>query len=209
MTDELTPSENAILIILMAEDREILNTEFTNDYRVVLRKASRDKLNRLGLIKTYTPEKILVHRLEDKGWARVQQDLDFVSSTGRAMGLALAILHTNLRDRVLPRTRFRNFTEMFARSDLVAAEGPNLEPRIRNAYNALAAEPKAWVALSRLRPFFGDVSTDDLDAALRRLERAPDVNIVPESNQKVLTAADRNAAVHIGGQDKHLLAIGV
>jgi hypothetical protein len=41
------------------------------------------------------------------------------------------------------------------------------------------------------------------------LEREPDVNIVPESNQKALTDAERTAAVRIGGQDKHFLAIGV
>lgn len=209
MADELTPSENAILIILMAEDREILNTEFTKDFGFAVRKESREKLNRMGLIHSYVPERVLVHRLEDKGWVRVQDDLNFIGTTGRAMGVALKLLHKNLRDRVLPRTKFQNFTEMFSRTDLIAAAGPNLELRIRNAYAALAAEPKAWVALSRLRPFFGDVSTSSLDAALRQLERAPDVNIVPESNQKVLTAADRDAAVHIGGQDKHLLAIGV
>jgi hypothetical protein len=80
---------------------------------------------------------------------------------------------------------------------------------VRNAYAALAAEPGAWVALARLRPFFGDVPRADLDEALRRLNRAADVNIVPESNQKILTAVDIAAAIEIGGQDKHLLAIGV
>ena len=48
-----------------------------------------------------------------------------------------------------------------------------------------------------------------LDAALRALERAPDVNVVPESNQKALFAEDQQAAVIIGGQRKHFLAIGV
>jgi hypothetical protein len=84
-----------------------------------------------------------------------------------------------------------------------------LDVRLRNAYAALAAEPGAWVALSRLRPFFGDVPKTDVDEALLRLSRAADVNLVPENNQKVLTDADQAAALYVGGQDKHLLAIGV
>jgi len=34
------------------------------------------------------------------------------------------------------------------------------------------------------------------------------VQIVPESNQKVLTKEDRAAAVRIGNQAKHLIRIG-
>jgi hypothetical protein len=98
---------------------------------------------------------------------------------------------------------------MFSRSDLAASAPQNLDLRLRNAYAALASEPRAWVALSRLLPFFGDVPRAEIDDALRSLSRASDVNLVPENNQKSLTEADRAAAVTIGGQDKHLLAIGV
>ncbi len=40
------------------------------------------------------------------------------------------------------------------------------------------------------------------------MNRLPDVNLIPESNQKALEARDREAAVSIGNQDKHLLSIG-
>jgi hypothetical protein len=43
---------------------------------------------------------------------------------------------------------------------------------------------------------------------LIQLSRAPDVDIVPESNQKVLTPDERAAAVSIGNQDMHLISIG-
>jgi len=39
------------------------------------------------------------------------------------------------------------------------------------------------------------------------LSYARDVKIVPESNQKTLKQADRDAAVSIGNQDRHLIAI--
>jgi hypothetical protein len=35
-----------------------------------------------------------------------------------------------------------------------------------------------------------------------------DVNIVPESNQKALTNREREGAVVIGDQKKHMIAIG-
>jgi hypothetical protein len=208
--DGLTPSESAILIVLMAEAREVLNTELKTRYGINVAKATREKLINMQLIASHKSGGTYVHQLADKGWLRVQDDLDVSSPKARAIGGALAALHLNLRDRVLPRTRYRNFTEMFSHTDIAPPEAPtNLEIRVRHAYAALATEPGAWVALARLRPFFGDVSRADLDEALRRLNRAADVNIVPESNQKTLSTADTMAAVHIGGQDKHLLAIGV
>ncbi|MET8006305.1 hypothetical protein [Nonomuraea glycinis] len=82
-----------------------------------------------------------------------------------------------------------------------------VQTRVRAAYVDLAAQPGAWVGLSRLRAALSDVPRDQVDEALLALERMPDVNIVPESNQKTLTASARAAAVHIGGQDKHLITV--
>ena len=64
------------------------------------------------------------------------------------------------------------------------------------------------MSLTRLRPLLADVPRVEVDAALRRMNRMPDVNLVPESNQKTLTPRDREAAVTIGDQDKHLREIG-
>jgi hypothetical protein len=201
MADDLTPSESALLIVLMSEAREIPNAELKDRYHIDLKKPSREKLNRLRLIESRSEGRTFVHELADAGWVAVQKDLDFDSPRARALGSALAVLHGNLRDRVLQRTEFVSFGELFAR--------PDLDARIRSAYALLAVEPKAWVSLTRLRAAFTDVARTDLDAALRKLERASDVNIVPESNRKTLTAEDQAAALRIGGQDKHLLAIGV
>jgi hypothetical protein len=213
-SDNLTPSESAILVVLMAEAREILNTELHDRYGIDVRKGMRDKLNELKYVASRRIGRTYTHQLDDKGWLRVQQDLNFDSPRARALGGALTALQTNLRDRVLARGDYRTFGEMFAQADVrvapAAAESwQALQTRIRNAYAALASEPTAWVSLTRLRPFFGDVPRADVDEGLRRLAREPDVNIVPESNQKMLSAADDEAALHIGGQNKHLLAIGV
>jgi excisionase family DNA binding protein len=83
------------------------------------------------------------------------------------------------------------------------------DERIRAAYNvATDSTPGTWVDLTTIRPWIQDLPRDEQDEALRRLERCPDVNLVPESNQKTLTPARREAAVEIGLQDKHLIWIG-
>jgi transposase-like protein len=79
--------------------------------------------------------------------------------------------------------------------------------QIRASYERLAARPGAWVSLTELRASV-DAPRHLVDDVLRELERRPDVNLVPESNQKTLTQQDRDAAVVIGGQDKHLLWMG-
>lgn len=84
----------------------------------------------------------------------------------------------------------------------------DVEARIRSAYAQLAREPGSWVALADVRSRLDGVPRAEVDRVLRRMNRLPDVNLVPESNQKTLSAQDRAAAVNIGDQDKHLLSIG-
>jgi hypothetical protein len=208
--DDLTPSDNAILITLMAEARAMLNTDLIERYGINVVKSRREKLNRLRLVRSEQSGRTYLHELDDKGWVRVQDYLDVSSPRARAVGGALSALHANLLERVMARSGYRSLGEMFSRTDITPQERPsNLEVRLRNAYAALATEPGAWVALARLRPFFADVDRADADEALLRLSRASDVNLVPENNQKTLTDVDRAASIRVGGQDKHLLAIGV
>gem|GEM_PF-4038987 len=83
------------------------------------------------------------------------------------------------------------------------------------AFDIIGAEllrevaPGELVSLADLRPRLAGVARPDVDAALVTLSSAPGVRIIPESNQKTLTAAERAAAVSIGNQDRHLIAIGV
>ncbi len=84
----------------------------------------------------------------------------------------------------------------------------DIETMIRKAYAQLADKPNAWVSLTRLRPLLADAPRDEVDATFRRMIGLPDVRLVPESNQKMLTDEDRNAAVVIGDQAKHLILIG-
>ncbi|MBB2941896.1 hypothetical protein FB565_001600 [Actinoplanes lutulentus] len=213
--DKLIASESALLVVLMAEAREVLQTELQERYGLVVRKPSRDKLVRLRYLSSRKSGRSIALTLEDDGWVRVQKDLDFKARGAAALGAALTALQAALRDRVLARSGCASLAELFALTDVRAlsaapsASDQDLRVRVKTAYDALAEAPGAWVGLARLRPFLADVPREAVDETLRLLSRESGVNIVPESNQKMLTETDAQAALHIGGQDKHLLAIGV
>ncbi|MDG4830900.1 hypothetical protein O7627_16510 [Solwaraspora sp. WMMD1047] len=216
---DLTPSESALLVVLMTEARPVSNKDLADRFGgLTLDGASRRKLNALKYVESWREGRMFVHQLGEQGWARCREGLNFDSPRARALGAALTSLLAGVH-RYLAHAD-RSLAEMFA-PDLVAmpdpvetprpagADGTDLPGRLRALYAELASEPGAWVGLATLRARLGDQPRAAVDAALRQLERAADVNIVPQSNQKALTAEDRGSAVRIGGQDKHFLAIGV
>jgi hypothetical protein len=262
--DNLLASESALLVVLMAEAREVLHTELRDTYGFEVRKPSRDKLVRLRYVSSRKSGRTFTLQLEDGGWVRVQKDLEVKARGAAAVGAALTALQTALRDRVLARSGCASLAELFALNDVrgevsvpgevrgevsvpgevrgevsvpgdgrgevsVPGDGrgevsrtddlsggesvPDRDRQLRDrlvaTYHALAGEPGGWVGLARLRPFLADLPRDAVDEGLRRLSREAGVNVVPESNQKMLTGADTQAALRLGGQDKHLLAIGV
>lgn len=81
----------------------------------------------------------------------------------------------------------------------------------RRAYEKVAKSPGAWVDIADIRAYFSNLglARAQQDKILRAVEQFPDVNIVPESNQKALSQRTRDAAVIIGDQKKHFIAFGV
>lgn len=85
---------------------------------------------------------------------------------------------------------------------------PTIRDRIVGAYLALSDSPgEDFVKLVDIRRILADIPTAQLDAALDTLYRRQVINLIPQSNQFTLTKEQRDQAVHIGGEDKHLLSI--
>jgi hypothetical protein len=199
---DLTGTERAVLLVLMAASRPVPNPELVA-LGPKLEKAGRDKLNQLGLIESDRTGGRFVHELTDRGW-RLCRDLLTADPPPRATGPAKT-LHTFLAafDGYLRRADL-SLAEVFS----TPAETPlSIEDRIRTSYAALAPRPGAWLALARLRENLADLARDDLDTTLGALYRAATVSLIPEENQKVLTAADHAAALEVGNQAKHLISI--
>jgi hypothetical protein len=201
---ELGIKQRAALLTLMAEAREVSNNELaeltgfrvTGDVRRVLNELGLVTSVRAGITKPYQ------HELTDAGWAWCASELTArtpprAQSAGGALYAVLGSLA-----RFLERSGLR-LHEVFEAGELA------IDGRVRAAYAKLAPEPRAWVGLATLRDALNGESRAEVDQALHRLNRAADVNLIPESNQKVLTEEDRDAAVRIGGEDRHLIAIGV
>lgn len=204
---ELTGTERAVLLVLMARARPVPNSELAA-LGPALDKGGREKLNRLGLIDSERVGNRYVHELTDRGWRMCRELLD-ASPPARATGPAKA-LQTILAGlgRYLE-TAHLSLADVFGPGETPAAapqDAPSVEDRIRAVYTELAPRPGGWVPLRRLRAEL-DAPRDAVDAALTVLHRTPGVSVIPEENQKQLTDEDRAAAVLIGDRPKHLIAI--
>ncbi|WP_083410244.1 hypothetical protein [Mycolicibacterium rutilum] len=184
----------------MAQSRPVPNPDLVA-LGPKLDKPGRDKLNNLGLIESTREGNRLVHELTDKGW-RTCRDLVSAGPPPRAAGPGKA-LYTVLGAL----GRYLDAADLSLADVFGSPPPPSLEDRIRAAYADLAPRPGGWVGLTKLRAALNGAGRDDVDAALRTLYRQPGISLIPEENQKVLTDADRSAAVVIGGQPKHLIAI--
>lgn len=200
---ELTGTEQAVLLVLMAEARPVRNPELST-LGPELKKRDRDRLVQRGLIEVTVVNRAMVLELTDRGWATCAAIIgsptpDRPSGQGRALYTVLRALRRYFdRDDLAP-------ADVFVPLDDPVDD--DVETRVRAAYVRLAARAGGWVDLVRLREELSDVSRHELDGALTRMYRIPGVSLVPEENQKTLTDADRSAAVVIGEQAKHLIAI--
>jgi hypothetical protein len=209
--EELTGTEQAVLLVLMAEARPVRNPELAK-LGPELKKRDRDRLARHGLIEVTVHKGAMVLELTDRGWATCAKLFgadtpERASSQGKALYTVLRALRRYLdRADLAPADVFVPLDDRASAGEPDAL-GDETEAKVRAAYVRLAARAGGWVDLVRLRAELPDVSRHDLDAALTRMYRIPGVSLIPEENQKTLTPQDRAAAVSIGDQDKHLIAI--
>ncbi|MGV9743822.1 hypothetical protein ACWDTG_02780 [Rhodococcus zopfii] len=210
--DDLTASEILVLLALMAESHPVPNPELKT-LGPELRPDSRKKLNRLGLIETDTSGRPYTHVLADGGWARCYQEIGSAAPPkagpyGRTLYTMLAAMRRYFdRADLRPSDVFLPAATATDSAPVGTAESGAVEDRVRIAYARLAERPGAWVRLTDLREVLADVPRDELDRELARMYRLPDVVLVPEENQKALTERDRAAAVVIGFQNNHAIAI--
>lgn len=52
-----------------------------------------------------------------------------------------------------------------------------------------------------------DYTRDEIDTALTALMRTQTIRLIPEANQKTLTPDDRDAAIWLGGEWRHVVRL--
>ncbi|MGC5256241.1 MarR family transcriptional regulator [Gordonia sp. DT218] len=217
----LTPSQSAVLFVLMSQARDVPNPEL-RALAPELTRPSRQKLNDLGLIESAKgPRNSWVHSLTDRGWAWCARELDETPPKGaqppiRALyavmagiGRYLAADDLRLHEVFRPPAPDPGPAPVpVAAQTQPTAPDDDIDRRIRAAYaDSARGRPGAWVPMTTLRARLPAVGAAALDDALVRLQRRPGVSLIPQEDQMLLTDADRSAAVRVGTQLCHLFAI--
>ena len=200
--------ERAVMIALMALNKETRNADLKERYRLDLKKAVRDKLNREGLVQSRSlGAKGFAHELTDAGWAWAAAELD--APAPRRAGSAGGALYALLNGlKVALDARGMVIQELFERSEPSAPRQPGqLRERIRQAYRSLASLPRDWVELRDLRAQLGDWPRREVDLELARMFRENEVNLTLHEDRGRLTQADRDAALRLGVEDMHLISM--
>ncbi|GIF52638.1 hypothetical protein DFJ67_0047 [Asanoa ferruginea] len=236
---DLTFAQLCLLITLMGEAREVPHAHLTNVRKIKLDTKYRRDLEERKLITARKAGRGLSVELTEQGWAVARAQFGSPTpERGGAGGAALYTMLASIgryfdRSDLAPAEFFLPLDVDGAATELAvadgaaadrdvvatgrggaagldaAAAGADLAVLIRDAYTEIALRPGEMVSLAALRPRLAGAARPDVDAALVALSSAPDVRIIPESNQKTLSPAQREAAVSIGNQDRHLIAIGV
>jgi hypothetical protein len=207
MTDRLGHKQTAAMFTLMVLGREVPNPELQELVGFTLVGKERTGLKDGGYITSEKVGRPYVHELTDRGWAWCAKELsEKTPPPPRPQSHLCSALYVVLGSFAgfLDR-RNLSLADVFT---LAPPEAPveSLEDRIRTAYRELVKEPRGWVGLVDLRPKLG-APADEVDAVLMELSRTGQIHLVPEDNRKVLTAADHEAAIRVGGEDNHLLSI--
>ena len=201
--------ERAVMIALMALNKETPNSELQGRYGLSVRKPTREKLNRDGLVlsRRLKAGKGYAHELTDAGWAWVVAELDEkVPARAGSAGGALYALLNGLK--VALDARGMLIQELFAATSSAMPEpSGSLRDRIREVYRNLASRPWDWVELRDLRPKLGDWPRGEVDGELIRMFRAKEVNLTLHEDRGRLTQADRDAALRLGVDDMHLISM--
>jgi hypothetical protein len=211
--DDLSVKERAVLLALLGEAREISNPELAERAGFRLDGKERRKLNDLKLVESRKVGRAYAHELTDAGWHWCATELTAeprgkVTSMEGALYAILGGLARHLEDTG------QSLADLFRPRPAQESEPPVAAPRdgditglIETAYHGLADAPGKFVKISELRTQLSGISRADLNSALEGMYRSQRVNLVPQSNQQALTDADRQAALRIGGEDKHLILV--
>jgi hypothetical protein len=211
--DDLTVRQRAVLFALLGEARHVANPELERLIGVRLDGAERRDLNDRKLVESVRAGRAFAHELTDKGWRWCNQELAATPSeraTGlerahyRVFGLFARYLDAaglSLADIARPANGIANGTanEADHEADLTAS--------IEAGYRSLAPGSGEFVSLRELRLQLPGRPRPDVDAALTTMFTAQRINLIPQSNQRALSDADRAAALRVGGEYKHLISI--
>jgi hypothetical protein len=207
MTNRLGHKQTAAMFTLLVLGREVSNPELREIVGFTLDSKERVELNKHGYVTSRKRGRPLAHTITERGiaWCRDEfgQETPPPPHARSLLVPAMYRLFSGINAYLL-RERL-SLSDLFAQQ--VELTDGEIEDRIRTAYRKLAGASQDWVALVDLRPLLGGAARADVDKVFKDLSRAGQINLAPDSNRKALTTVDHDAAIVIGGEANHLLAI--
>jgi hypothetical protein len=211
--DDLTVRQRAVLFALLGEARQVPNPELKQLIGAGLDGAERRDLNARKYVESIKLGRAYAHELSDAGWRWCNEELAAAPSE-RAGSLERAHYKVfGLFARHLDAAGLTLADIAVPAPDVPAsttANAADLTAFIETGYRSLAATAGEFVSLRELRPRLTELTDrprPDVDAALTTMFTAQLINLIPQSNQQALSDADREAALRIGGEYKHLISI--
>jgi hypothetical protein len=207
LPDELSPKERAAMFALLAEARQLSNPELEERVGFRLDGKERRELNDLKLVESEKVGRAYAHELSDAGWRWCTEELSadprgHGTSVERALYAVLSGFARHMRESG------QSLADVFGpRPGARRDDEPDIEARIEAGYQALTRGPGEFVKLRELRSRLTGIPRPDVDAALGKMYTDQRVNLIPQSNQQALSEADRESALRIGGEYKHLISI--
>ena len=207
LPDELSVKERAAMFALLAAARKVSNSELRQLVGFPLDGKERRHLNDRKLVESEKRGRAFAHELSDKGWRWCEDELAAdpprrAGTVERAHYLVFGMLA-----RYLGASGLRLADIASAKAEPDDDGVVEVARRVEDGYRALAPADGAFVKLRELRTCLTDIARPDLDAVLTSLFASQRINLVPQSNQQALTEADRESALRIGGENKHLISI--
>jgi hypothetical protein len=205
--DEFSVKERAAMFALLAASRKVSNPELRQLVGFPLDGKERRHLNDRKLVESEKRGRTFAHELSDKGWRWCEDEL--AADPPRRGGAAerAHYLIFGMFARYLKASGLRLADIASAKQEPGDDDAVDVIARVEGGYRDLASADGAFVKLRELRARLADIARPDLDTVLTALFTSQRINLVPQSNQQALTEADRESALRIGGESKHLISI--
>lgn len=206
-----------MLFALLSEARQVANPELEKLIGFPLVGRERRELNDRKLVESGKSGRAFAHELSDAGWRWCADELAAgpggrASSLERAHCLVFGVFARymsaaglSLADVVVAVSSADAGGDVS--SDRVGLDATDVAARVEAGYRALAPAAGEFIKLRELRLCLADLSRPDVDSVLAVMFASQRINLIPQENQQALSAADRESALRVGGEYKHLISI--
>ncbi len=193
---------------------------FGNEIKPQVDKPERQALLNAGLISVEKRKRAYWLSVTDRGWRWAEDHLgDTLPDRSYAGTFILAgwlkhlqafmrATNTPLAEILVPKETDNGETAKENVAGITPTDYASLRERIRAAYLALTGGSfNKRALLADLRKHLPDVGRDALDNAVVQMQRQGDATLMQLDNRPDITQADREAAIQIGQEPRHILWI--